>query len=226
MKAKLTEEVATTIINNFYALLYSGGVWQRTYWRGHPATKLPSDLFVYQELIHAVRPDYIVETGTAHGGSALFFADMLELEGQGEVITIDLNFRPDRPDHHRIKYINADSLDAFAEIESVVRGKKVIVSLDSDHQKDHVLAEMELYAPLATEYLVVEDTSINHPIAVEGIDEGPMEAVTEFLETHKEFEIDRTAHKFLVTTNPNGWLRRRIHGRETPKGQADWVPRL
>ena len=225
MKAKLTEEVATTIINNFYALLYSGGVWQRTFWRGHPATKFPSDLFIYQELIHAVRPDYIVETGTAHGGSALFFADMLELERHGGVITVDLNFRPGRPDHHRIKYINADSLDAFAEIESIVKGKRVIVSLDSDHRKEHVLKEMEAYAPLATEYLVVEDTNINHPIQIEGIDEGPMEAVVEFLETHKEFEANLTAHKFLITVSPNGWLRRMFRsevtvGEET-QSQAD-----
>jgi cephalosporin hydroxylase len=223
MKPNLTEEVATTIINNFFALLYSGLGWQRTFWRGYPIIKWPSDLFIYQEIIHAIRPDYIVETGTAQGGSALFFADMLELMGNGGVITTDLNFRPGRPDHHRIKYMIADSLDAFAEIESIVRGKKVIVSLDSDHQKDHVLKEMELYAPIASEYLVVEDTSINHPIAVEGITKGPMEAVTEFLETHKEFETDRTAHKFLITTNPNGWLRRKFRtevsdGEETPQG--------
>lgn len=217
-KAKLTEEMADAVINNFHHLLYSGGVWTRTFWRGYPVTKLPSDLFVYQELIHAVKPDYIVEAGTAHGGSAIFFADMLELEGHGEVITIDVNFRPNRPNHHRIKYIIADSIDAFAEVESIVSGKRVIVSLDSDHQKNHVLREMEAYAPLATEYLVVEDTNLGHPIEVSGIDEGPMEAVAEFLETHKEFEIDHAAHKFLVTFNPNGWLRRRIHGRETPEG--------
>ena len=182
----------------------------RTFWRGYPVIKLPSDLLIYQELIHAVRPDYIVETGTSQGGSALFFADMLELHGHGGVITIDCNFRPNRPNHRRIKYITADSIEAFAEVESIVRSKRVIVTLDSDHQKAHVLKEMELYAPIATEYLVVEDTNINHPVVVGGIEEGPMEAVMEFLETHKEFEIDHAAHKFLVTFNPNGWLRRRF----------------
>ena len=211
MRAKLTKDVSDAICDNFHHLLYSGGVWMRTFWRGYPITKLPNDLFIYQELIHAVKPDYIVEAGTSHGGSAIFFADMLELEGHGEVITIDLNFRPERPDHHRIKYINADSIDAFTEIESIVCGKRVIVSLDSDHQKAHVLEEMELYAPIATEYLVVEDTNINHPVVVGGIDEGPMEAVAEFLETHKEFEIDSAAHKFIITFHPNGWLRRRFN---------------
>ncbi len=211
MSVKLTEDVADAIIENFHYLLYSGGMWMRTFWRGYPAVKLPSDLLIYQELIHAVRPDYIVETGTAQGGSALFFADMLELQGHGGVISIDCNFRPNRPNHRRIKYITADSIEAFAEVESIVRGKRVLVTLDSDHQKAHVLKEMELYAPIATEYLVVEDTNINHPVVVGGIEEGPMEAVTEFLETHKEFEIDYAAHKFLITFNPNGWLRRRFN---------------
>ena len=210
MKPKLTREVSDAIIENFHHLLYSGGVWMRAFWRGYPVTKLPNDLFIYQELIHAVKPDYIVETGTAHGGSAVFFADMLELEGHGEVITIDINFRPNRPDHRRIKYINADSISAFSGVERIVHGKRVIVTLDSDHQKAHVLQEMELYAPIATEYLVVEDTNVNHPVVVGGIDEGPMEAVVEFLKTHKEFEIDHAAHKFLITFNPNGWLRRRF----------------
>lgn len=210
LNVNLTEEVADAIIENFHYLLYSGGVWTRTLWHGYPVVKLPNDLFIYQELIHAVKPDYIVETGTAHGGSALFFADMLELEGHGKVITVDIHFRPGRPSHHRIEYIVADSIDAFAEVERIVHGKKVIVSLDSNHQKAHVLKEMELYAPIATEYLVVEDTNINHPVEVKGIDEGPMEAVVEFLETHKEFETDYAANKFLITFNPNGWLRRRF----------------
>lgn len=209
-RIRLTQEVSEAIINDFHYLLYSGGSWTRTFWRGYPICKLPNDLFIYQELIHAVKPDYIVEAGTAHGGSALFFADMLELEGHGEVITIDVNFRPDCPRHHRIKYITDDSISAFAEVEPIVQGKRVIVCLDSDHQKNHVLNEMELYAPLATEYLVVEDTNINHPIEIGGIDEGPMEAVVEFLKTHQEFEIDYAAHKFLITFSPSGWLRRRM----------------
>lgn len=205
---RVTEEVSRAIIDSFHHLLYNTLAWQRTLWRGIPVQKLPSDMFLYQELIYLTRPDYVVETGTAHGGSALFFADMLELMGHGEVITIDLNFEPNYPQHPRIRYISADSLDAIDEVKNIVKGKRVLVSLDSDHDKEHVLKEMEAYAPMATEYMVVEDTNIGHPIDVGQIDEGPMEAVMEFLKTHDEFEIDTAAHKFLVTFHPNGWLRR------------------
>jgi len=207
-ESPLTQEVFNAICDSFHQLLYGTAVHQRTYWHGRAVLKLPSDLFVYQELIVASRPDYLVETGTAHGGSALFFADVMEMIGHGEVITIDINFQADRPAHPRIRYISADSIEAAREVKKIARGKKVLVSLDSDHQKEHVLKELEVYAPLATEFLVVEDTNINHPIQIEPPYEGPMEAVIEFLETHKEFEIYADAHKFLVTQHPNGWLRK------------------
>ncbi len=208
IETTLTQEVFDAICDSYHQLLYSTAVHQRTFWRGCPVLKLPSDLFLYQELIHLSKPDYLVETGTMFGGSALFFADIMEMEGHGEVITIDTNFRPDRPVHPRIRYISADSIDAFSEVKSIVRGKKVLISLDSDHQKNHVLEEMEVYAPLATEFLVVEDTNINHPIQIEPPYEGPMEAVIEFLKIHDEFEVYTEAHKFLVTQHPSGWLRR------------------
>ncbi len=208
-KIRLTSEVSTAIIDSFHHLVYTSGVWERTFWRGYPVAKCPSDLFIYQELIYALRPDYIVETGTFRGGSALFFADMMVLNGHGEVISIDKAYHPDRPNHQRVRYIDDDSVRVAAEVQNIVKGKKVIVSLDSDHNKAHVLAEMEAYASMATEYLIVEDTNVNHPITVPGITNGgPMEAVHEFLETHTEFAIDKMAHKFLVTFNPNGWLRR------------------
>ncbi len=209
-EVQLTQEVFDTITDSFHHVLYATEAWQRTFWRGCPVQKLPSDLFIYQEIIHSVKPDYIVEAGTSLGGSALFFADMMELQGHGQVISIDNQFRPDRPEHPRIRYISNDSIAALGEVEGIVREKRVIVTLDSDHHKEHVLREMEAYAPLATEYLVVEDTNVRHPIEVAGIGEGPMEAVMEFLQTHMEFEIDHSAHKFLVTFNPNGWLRRRV----------------
>ena len=208
-ETRVTEEVSRAIIDSFHHLLYNTHTWQRTSWRGVPVQKLPSDLLIYQELIYLTRPDYVVETGTAHGGSALFFADIMELMGHGEVITIDANFEPDCPEHPRIRYISNDSLtpNAVSAVRDIVKGKRVLVSLDSAHDKEHVLKEMELYSTLATEYLVVEDTNIGHPIDL-GDMVGPMEAVMEFLKTHDEFEIDPACHKFLVTFNPNGWLRR------------------
>lgn len=208
-KIPLPQETSDIIIDSFHQLIHSGGVWERTFWRGVVVSKLPSDLFIYQELIHALRPDYIVETGTHCGGSALFFADMMELNGHGKVISVDSAFRPDRPSHPRIRYINDDSIRAARAIAKEVKGKKVIVSLDSNHRRDHVLKELEAYAPIATEYLVVEDTNINHPVWQSGFEDGgPMEAMEMFLRDHSEFVSDLGAHKFLVTFNPNGWLRR------------------
>ena len=208
-KVPLPEEVSDTIIDSFHQLIHSGGVWERTFWRGVVVSKLPSDLFIYQELIYALRPDYIVETGTHCGGSALFFADMMELNGHGRVVSVDSVFRPNRPEHPRIRYVTDDSIRAAAAIREEVQGKKVIVSLDSNHQREHVLKEMEAYALLATEYMVVEDTNINHPVWQSGYDDGgPMEAMETFLLGHPEFASDWGAHKFLVTFNPNGWLRR------------------
>ena len=206
----LDEATLRTVVDSYHQILHVGAVWERTFWRGVAVQKLPSDLFIYQELIYSLQPDYIVETGTALGGAALFFADMMELNGHGRVISVDTFFRSDRPEHPRIRYITDNSLNTFKEIEAEVKGKRVIVSLDSDHRKAHVLREMEMYAPLATEYLVVEDTNVNHPVFLSGFaDGGPWEAVEEFLGSHPEFEIDKTRHKFMVTFNPNGWLRRR-----------------
>lgn len=204
----LSEETSQAIINSFHQLIHSGGVWERTFWRGVVASKLPSDFFIYQELIYTLRPDYIVETGTHCGGSALFFADMMELNGHGQVITVDTAYRPDRPVHPRISYITNDSVRAAAEIEKEVKGKKVIVSLDSNHHKNHVLQELDVYAPIATEYMVVEDTNISHPVRAGHDEGGPMEALDEWLPKHPEFRSDFGAHKFLVTFNPEGWLRR------------------
>jgi cephalosporin hydroxylase len=205
-RVALSEETSAAIQDSYHQLIHSGGVWERTFWRGFVVSKLPSDLFIYQELIHSLRPDYLIETGTHMGGSALFFADMMELNGHGKVISIDTVFRPDRPEHPRIQYITDDSIHAAATLK--VKGK-VIVSLDSNHSREHVLRELDAYAPLATEYLVVEDTNINHPVAVSGYEHGgPMEAMNEFLQNHPEFAPDMGAHKFLVTFNPNGWLRR------------------
>lgn len=208
-RVALSQEVSDTIIDNFHSLIHSGGVWERTFWRGVVVSKLPSDLFIYQELIFALRPDYLIETGTHMGGSALFFADMMELNGHGQVISVDSVFRPNRPEHPRVRYITDDSLHAAKGLREELKGKKGIVSLDSDHRREHVFNEMTAYAPLATEYMVVEDTNVNHPVWQSGYDDGgPMEAVQQFLPDHPEFVSDWGAHKFLVTFNPDGWLRR------------------
>lgn len=182
---------------------------ENTRWLGVPVVKLPLDLWVYQEIFFERRPDYVIETGTARGGSALWFASLCDLVGHGEVITIDVTERAGLPQHPRITYLNGSSV-ADEIVESLPQDGEVLVTLDSDHRKEHVLRELELYSPLVRPggYLVVEDTNINgHPVN-RSYGPGPHEAVAEFLLAHPEWERDRSREKFYVTFNPGGYLRR------------------
>ena len=188
--------------------------WTQTFWRGQKVLKCPLDLWVYQEILVETQPDLIVETGTFGGGSAYFLANVCDLLGCGEVLTIDVADQDDRPMHERVTYVVGSSVES--EIVADVRRRarhadRVMVILDSDHRRDHVLRELETYAPLVTQgcYLVVEDTNINgHPVAPR-FGPGPMEAVESFLAKNDAFELDRSREKLLLTFNPSGYLRRR-----------------
>lgn len=193
--------------------LYDGGSWRQAHWRGVPIFKFPTDLWTYQEVIVEERPDVIVETGTLFGGSALFFASIMEMEGHGEVISIDINLRDGLPLHPRITYLLGSSTDAHTldRVSARTAGKKTMVVLDSDHTKYHVWAELNDYGPLVTPgcLMVVEDTNINgHPVA-DGVGEGPWEAVEKFIsDPDCEFGIDRAQERFSLTFFPCGWLRK------------------
>lgn len=210
-------ETAHSVSDVFHTLYYAaaarGGTWLDTRWLGVPVLKCPLDLWVYQEILFEVRPDLIVETGTAAGGSALYLASLCDVLGAGRIVTIDIEPNADRPQHPRITQIVASSTDLkVAETVAAEAGKveRVLVILDSNHEKEHVLEEMELYSPLVTRgsYLIVEDTNVNgHPI-LPGFGPGPMEAVAAFLPQHPEFAPDRAREKFLMSFNPSGYLRR------------------
>jgi cephalosporin hydroxylase len=179
------------------------------------AYKTPLDLWVYQELIVSLRPQLIVETGTASGGSALFLATVCDAIGCGEILTIDIETRQDRPAHQRVTYLTASST-ATETLEIVAEratGKApVMVILDSDHSRMHVLAELRNYAEFVTpgSYLVVEDTNLNgHPVLPD-FGEGPMEAVQDFLAERDDFAPDPDQEKFFLSFNPGGYLRRRL----------------
>ena len=132
----------------------------------------------------------------------------------GEVVSVDIGHWPSRPAHPRLTYLTASSTDhdVVAQVAERAEGADtVLVVLDSDHSRDHVLAELRAYAPLVTpgSYLVVEDTNINgHPV-YEAFGPGPMEAVQDFLKERDDFEVDRSREKFLFSFNPGGWLRKR-----------------
>jgi cephalosporin hydroxylase len=202
-----------SIADQFHRQYYESGIWRNTFWLGVAARKCPLDLWIYQEILFETRPEVIIESGTESGGSALFLASVCDLIGEGKVITIDLQDNPLRPKHPRITYVSGSSVAPETvdlvkkEIESKTR---VMIILDSDHGKDHVLKELRAYADLVSpgSYLIVEDTNVNnHPVA-EDFGSGPMEAVEEFLTTRDDFNIDREREKFFLTFNPKGYLRR------------------
>jgi len=207
---------AKRIVDDFHGLYYdanlSGGTWRDTYWQGIPTYKCPLDLWIYQEMIFKERPDLIVECGTANGGSALFLASMCDLAGNGEVVAIDIQ-SGERPKHARITYLTGSSTSEsiVAEVEKRARGKKsVMVILDSDHSKAHVLNELRIYSRFVTKgsYLVAEDTNVNGNPVLPGHGPGPNEAVKEFLAENSGFEADRSKEKFFLTFSPGGFLRK------------------
>lgn len=202
------------ITDAFHRLYYDTAVWKDTYWLGVRTQKCPLDLWVYQELLFEQRPDLILETGTAHGGSALYLASVCDLLGRGEVVTVDIDPIEDRPVHDRITYLAGSSTAAevVTELERLADGREsVLVILDSDHSREHVLDELRLYSRFVTPggHLIVEDTNVNgHPVFPEH-GPGPMEAVDAFLAETDDFEVDAAREKFFLTFNPRGFLRKK-----------------
>jgi cephalosporin hydroxylase len=202
------------IIDQFHRLYYhSESTWQTTTYRGVTAWKSPLDLWIYQEIIHEIRPGLIVETGTAYGGSALFLADLCENLGHGRVVTIDIRDRASGVDHARLSKLAGSSSDPTVRdlaLNAASDPGPVMVILDSDHSAEHVLAELRLWGDLVTpgSYLIVEDTNINgHPV-YPSFGPGPAEAVTTFLADRNDYAADLARHKLLMTWNPGGYLRR------------------
>lgn len=191
-----------------------GKTWEHTYWRGVPLYKCPLDMWIYQELIHDHKPDLIIETGTCAGGSALYMADMCALFGAGRVVTIDTRVHEaGQPPHDRVTYLVGSSISPgiVAQVRAMIppRGT-VMVMLDSDHHRDHVLAELRIYSELVTRgsYVIVEDTFLNgHPVRP-NYGPGPMEAIDAFLAENDKLVVDREKEKFLMTFHPRGYLRK------------------
>jgi cephalosporin hydroxylase len=201
-------------------------------WLGRPIIQYPQDMVAMQEIIWQVQPDLIIETGIAHGGSLIFSASMLELIAsctgrQGEVLGLDIDIRPHNRaaiEAHsmfkRISMIEGSSIapDIIAQVHAKAQGKQtVLVCLDSNHTYDHVLAELEAYAPLTSvgSYCVVFDTLIedmpddSYPDRPWGQGNNPKTAVWEYLKTHDEFVIDKSIQdKLLITVAPDGYLKR------------------
>ncbi len=184
-------------------------------WMGLPAWKNPLDCWIYQEIIHAVKPDAIVEIGSRYGGSTQYFADLLELLGKGIVISIDIDRSFYQCRHNRVIALTGNSSDP--DIVEAVRfhcqGKTVLVIQDGDHRKTQVLRDLENYSSLVTpgSYFIVEDGIVDlfHPDDGLGFDEeGPLAAVEEFLTQNGDFVVDESRERYLLTYNPRGFLKK------------------
>lgn len=202
-------------------------------WLGRPIIQYPQDIVAMQELIWSLQPELIVETGIAHGGSLVFSASMLELNAacggpkDARVVGIDIDIRAHNraaieahPMIKRITMIEGSSVapEVVAAVQALVAGKKsVLVCLDSNHTHQHVLAELEVYAPMATvgSYCVVFDTIVEDlPKALSGDrpwgpGDNPKTAARQFLVAHPEFQIDRRIDRqVLIGVAPEGYLKR------------------
>jgi cephalosporin hydroxylase len=196
-------------------------------WLGRPIIKYPNDIVIMQELIWKLKPDVIIETGIAHGGSIIFSASMLELIGNGEVVAVDIDIRKHNRDEiekhpmmKRITMYEGSSTDneIFEKIKTHCVGKKtILVCLDSLHTHAHVLDELNLYSKLVTigSYIVCPDTFIeffpkgyydNRPWDV---GDNPHTAAMEFLKSNSNFEIDTQLNdKLMITEGIDGYLKR------------------
>ena len=212
-------------------------------WLGRPVIQYPQDIVAMQELIWQIKPDLIIETGIAHGGSLIFSASMLALldiceaaeagrsldpkASRRKVLGIDIDIRAHNraaieahPMSSRIQMIQGSSVapDIIQQVRAVAADhSRVLVCLDSNHTHEHVLAELEAYAPLVSlgSYCVVFDTIIEDmpedffPDRPWGKGNNPKTAVWDFLNIHNEFEIDKNIeHKLLITVAPDGYMRR------------------
>lgn len=195
-------------------------------WLGRPIIQYPQDMIALQEIIWDTKPDLIVETGIAHGGSLIFSASMLEMIGCGEILGIDIDIREHNrveiekhPLFKRITMFEGSSTDkAMAErVHDFAKDKeRVMVILDSNHTHEHAAQELELYSSLVKKdsYLVVFDTivedlpaefSSNRPW---GPGDNPKTAVREFLKTNDRFVVDQEIeNKLLITAAPEGYLK-------------------
>lgn len=202
-------------------------------WLGRPVIQYPQDIVAMQELIFSIQPDLIIETGIAHGGSLIFMSSMLELNAScggpqdAEILGIDIDIRQHNRDaieahpmFKRISMIEGSSIapEIIEQVKAKTTGKKrILVCLDSNHTHDHVLAELEAYAPLTSveSYCVVFDTIVEDlpaamfPDRPWGPGNNPKTAVWEYLKNHPEFEIDKQVdYKLLISVAPDGYLKR------------------
>jgi cephalosporin hydroxylase len=192
--------------------------WKKNKWLGIPALQNPMDVWITQEILSEVKPDFVIDSGTFAGGSAALWATILEqLNPEARVITIDVNDNAaphkDTPIlRKRVDFLIGSSTapEIVADVKKRVAGRSTVVILDSLHTKEHVLDELRAYAPLVPvgSYMIVQDGVFNgHPVPG-GWGPGPYEAVEAFLAENDQFIVDTSRERLMITSNPKGFLKR------------------
>lgn len=207
------------VVERYQQIWYhTRSTWAQNRWMGIPTDQNPNDIWILQEILFDVKPDLVVECGSFRGGSAAVWAMLLrEINPEGRVLSIDIEDRMAEARklavvRERVDFLIGSSTapEIVAEVTRRAQGRKVLVLLDSDHRKPHVLAELKAYAPLVPvgSYIVVQDTNVNgHPVFPK-FGPGPWEAVHEFLEGNDAFVVDKSRERLLFTFAPDGYLRR------------------
>ncbi len=203
-------------------LFHEVPIWREMFFHGIRIEKNPLDLWMMQQIIYETQPDLIIETGSWQGGSALYWAAVLNDMGleNARVATVDIQDgcreAAQRPLWKKyVTFFHGSSTDPaiVAQIGKLAQGKKTLVTLDSDHSMGHVLNELNAYSPLVSHgsYLIVEDTHLDGVPTDPTFGPGPFAAVRKFLESKegKSFEQDLTREAYIMTFNPGGWLKKR-----------------
>lgn len=190
-------------------------VFNKCYWMGVPALKNPLDAWIYQEIIYEVKPDVIIEIGSAKGGSTLYFANLLDLLRKGMVISIDIDRTDYSAKHDKIFPItgNSSSPETIRKVSELCNGKTVLIVHDADHSKEQVLKDLEIYSRFVSvnSYFIVEDGIIDLFRSEDSFGtfkEGPLAAIEEFLNKNPNFIVDTGRERYILTYNPKGFLKR------------------
>lgn len=210
-----SERLRKAVIDQFHRIYYHSpkSTWQNTFYRGVEVWKCPLDLWLYQEILQEVEPDLIIETGTAFGGSGYYLADLCDTFGRGKVVSVDIQSRTGDLSHPRLTFLLGSSTDPEIKkqvLDMLPEGGKTLIILDSGHSRKHVIEELRLWHDAVSKgsYLIVEDSNINgHPVQTKS-GPGPWEAIDDFMKENTNFEIDESKHKFFMTLNPRGYLKR------------------
>jgi cephalosporin hydroxylase len=188
---------------------------KRISWMGVPALKCALDAWIYQEILHDVRPDVVVEIGSWAGGSTLYFAHLCDLLDHGRVVSVDIDRTHYQVKHPRIVEVTGDSgsPEVVAQVASLCAGKSGLVVHDGAHSRERVLRDLRAYSAFVSvgSYLIVEDGISDAFVPGKGIGkttEGPLRAVDDFLRERRDFVADSSRERYLITYNPRGYLQR------------------